>query len=52
VFAGQTTIGGGGSRHAAAHRIVDAVRKYLLMLDKMGVPKKTFGDATEPLSEV
>ena len=27
-------------------------RLYLSMLDKMGVPQKTFGDATEPLVEV
>ncbi|RLS82570.1 MAG: DUF1552 domain-containing protein [Planctomycetota bacterium] len=27
-------------------------RLYLSMLDKMGVPQKTFGDATEPLAEV
>jgi hypothetical protein len=27
-------------------------RLYLTMLDKMGVPQKTFGDATEPLAEV
>ena len=27
-------------------------RLYLSMLDKMGVPQKTFGDATEPLTEV
>mgnify|MGYP007086398174 CR=1 FL=1 len=66
VFAGQTTIVGGGSRNAAAppprtypvaeknlaHRIVDVGRLYLSMLDKMGVPQKMFGDATQPLSEV
>jgi hypothetical protein len=27
-------------------------RLYLSMLDKMGVPQKTFGDATEPLAEI
>jgi hypothetical protein len=27
-------------------------RLYLSMLDKMGVPQKKFGDATEPLAEV
>ena len=27
-------------------------RLYLSMLDKMGVPQKAFGDATEPLAEV
>ena len=27
-------------------------RFYLSMLDKMGVPQKTFGDATEPLAEI
>ena len=27
-------------------------RLYLTMLDKMGVPQKTYGDATEPLAEV
>ncbi len=27
-------------------------RLYLSILDKMGVPQKTFGDATEPLSQV
>ena len=27
-------------------------RLYLSMLDKLGVPQKTFGDATEPLAEV
>jgi len=27
-------------------------RWYLSMLDKMGVPQKTFGDATEPLAEI
>jgi hypothetical protein len=27
-------------------------RLYLSMLDKLGVPQKTFGDATEPLGEV
>ena len=27
-------------------------RLYLSMLDKMGVPQKTFGEATEPLAEV
>jgi hypothetical protein len=27
-------------------------RLYLTMLDKMGMPQKTFGDATEPLAEV
>jgi hypothetical protein len=26
-------------------------RLYLSMLDKMGVPQKTCGDATEPLAE-
>jgi hypothetical protein len=27
-------------------------RLYLSMLDKMGVPQKSFGDATEPLAEI
>ena len=27
-------------------------RLYLSMLDKMGVPQKTFGDATDPLAEI
>jgi hypothetical protein len=52
-------LGGAGGRMETG-RVLDYTkadqrqmcRLYLSMLDKMGVPQKTFGDATEPLAEV